>query len=276
MLIKAVTFDFSSRDRRAPGSDNWPVTWADDGHQYAVWGDGGGFGGTNSDGRVSLGVARIEGSRDNHRGYNVWGGKNAKNPARFGGKSYGILCVDGVLTMWVGPGSGTTSYREARVYKSADHGATWSKADWAFTKSDRLIMPTFCQFGKNYAGARDSYVYCYFIRLQGNPSKLNVHKPGQIDLARVPKKKIMHRSAYEFFDGKGDVLVTGRGQGCPYVVDYNGDGLLDIVLGGKFKPYSGPGAIWLFPNTGSQKKPAFNKSDAYQVPIPGMPEIGCG
>lgn len=46
-VITAVAFDFASRDRRAPGSDNWPITWADDDHQYAAWGDGGGFGSTS-------------------------------------------------------------------------------------------------------------------------------------------------------------------------------------------------------------------------------------
>lgn len=37
-VIAGVDFDFEARDRRAPGSDNWPMTWADDGHQYASWG----------------------------------------------------------------------------------------------------------------------------------------------------------------------------------------------------------------------------------------------
>jgi len=150
---------------------------------------------------VSLGVARIKGSHDHYQGCNVWGGKNAENPAQFGGKSYGILSVGGVLYMWVGPGSDTTSYREARLHSSTHHGATWARADWSFKQSDKLIMPTFCQFGKDYSGARDNYVYVYAIRLKGNPSKLNVHKPGQIDLMRVPKDRIMQRSAYEFFAG---------------------------------------------------------------------------
>lgn len=57
-VIEKVAFDVATHERRAPGSDNWAITWADDDHQYAVWGDGGGFGGTNSDGRVSLGIAR--------------------------------------------------------------------------------------------------------------------------------------------------------------------------------------------------------------------------
>jgi hypothetical protein len=234
--VKEIEFGFSTRERRAPGSDNWPVSWGDDDHQYVAWGDGGGFGGTNSDGRVSLGVARIEGPHDKYLGHNVWGGKNPKSKAQFGGKSYGIVCVDGVLYMWVGPGSDTTSYGEARLCKSTDHGATWSKADWAFVKSDGLIMPTICQFGKDYSGARDGYVYSYFIRLQGNPSKLNVHKPGQIDLARVPNDRLMDRSAYEFFAGmdaqgkprwtadlraRHPVFEDARGVGWCMSVSYN-------------------------------------------------------
>ena len=46
--IIGIEFDFASHRRLASGSDNWPMTWADDGHQYTAWGDGGGFGGSNS------------------------------------------------------------------------------------------------------------------------------------------------------------------------------------------------------------------------------------
>ena len=69
--ITGVTWDWSTRDTLAPGSDNWPVTWADDNHQYTCWGDGGGFGGTNSLGSVSLGFARVEGDWHNYTGKNV-------------------------------------------------------------------------------------------------------------------------------------------------------------------------------------------------------------
>src|SRR5687768_4554672 len=58
-IILEWRLDWSTHQRHAPGSDNWPITWAVDDHQYTAWGDGGGFGGSNSDGRVSLGVARI-------------------------------------------------------------------------------------------------------------------------------------------------------------------------------------------------------------------------
>ncbi len=39
-IIRQITFNWSSHLRLASGSDNWPVTWADDDNQYTVWGDG--------------------------------------------------------------------------------------------------------------------------------------------------------------------------------------------------------------------------------------------
>jgi hypothetical protein len=200
-VITGVSFNWSTHVRRAPGSDNWPITWADDDHQYSSWGDGGGFGGTNTDGRVSLGFARIEGPSHGYVGYNVWGGKEPEHPATWEGKSYGIISVDGVLYSWRGPGSGTTSYDEARLCKSNNHAANWSATDVVFHRADSLIMPTILNFGKDYAGARDHYVYHYFIQLQGEPSSLNVHVPGQIHLLRVAKTQIENIGAYEVFSG---------------------------------------------------------------------------
>ncbi|MCH8042339.1 MAG: DUF4185 domain-containing protein [Planctomycetes bacterium] len=196
-VIRDVSFDFSTLRRLAPGSDNWPITWADDDHQYTSWGDGGGFGGTNERGRASLGFARVEGSSKNHRGINIWGGHRPAVPARFGGKSYGILSVDGVLYAWWGRGSGAEFVAETRVLRSTDRGKTWTPSRWRFTKDDSLYAGTFCNFGKDYAGARDSYVYCYFPR----GTKWAINKPGRVDLARVPKSRIMNREAYEFFAG---------------------------------------------------------------------------
>jgi hypothetical protein len=49
-------------------------------------------------------------------------------------------------------------------------------------------------FGKNYGGARDDYVYVYS---QDGPSAYE--SDDHVVLARVPKKKIRDRSAYEFF-----------------------------------------------------------------------------
>ena len=87
--ITGVTFDWASHRREAPGSDNWPLTWADDDHQYAVWGDGGGFKGDDADGRASFGMARIEGTHDAYRGVNRFGGKSRECPSNISGKGHG-------------------------------------------------------------------------------------------------------------------------------------------------------------------------------------------
>ncbi len=197
-VIPGLSFDWSSHRSLASDNDNWPITWADDDHQYSSWGDGPGFGSS----RASLGVARIAGdSPDSFSGANIWTGD---------GKSYGIISVGGVLYMWVSPGSDGTNYEEARLYRSTNHGSSWSQADWAFTKQDGLILPTFLQFGKDYAGARDNYVYVYANHYKG-ASSLQVQKPGEIALLRVPKTAIMDRSQYEFYagtDGGGNPLWT--------------------------------------------------------------------
>jgi len=200
-VIERVEFDFSSRERRAPGSDNWPIAWAENGHQYTTWGDGGGFGGTNQKGRVSLGVARVEGSPEEYRGINLWGGENATAPAQFEGKSYGILALDDALYMWVSPGSGEENNREARLARSADRGLTWQLAEWAFTQEDQIMVPTFCQFGPGYKDARDGYVYVYSTRLLDPSARMQ--RPGRIDLLRVPKDLLLQREAYEAFAGGG-------------------------------------------------------------------------
>jgi hypothetical protein len=206
--IARVEFDFSTHRRLAPGSDNWPTTWGSDGHLYSVWGDGGGFGGTNGTGRVLLGVARIEGDATHYIGKNIWGGFEGENPAQFGGKSYGILSVAGVLYMWVAP-QPNPHLDHSQLAWSTDRGATWQLAGWTFPFADALTVPTFLNFGRDYAGARDGYVYSYFIHPAWGPGKatkttahtFDVHQPGRIHLSRVPKDALLDRTRYEFFTG---------------------------------------------------------------------------
>jgi hypothetical protein len=203
--ITGMTWQWDTHSRAASGSDNWAITWADDDQQYTAWGDGWGFTGTGP--KISLGVSRIAGDFNDYVGTDLWGIPTSGE----GGKSYGIVSIGGVLYMWYGPGSNVTSYNWQRLKASTDHGITWTDAPWFFPKSTNLIMSTICNFGRDYAGSQDNYVYSYFIRLQGNPSSLNVHKPGMIDLARAPKDLIMDEEAYEFFaglDGDGEPMWT--------------------------------------------------------------------
>jgi len=59
-IISGMDIDWTNHRRHAQGSDNFQLTWADDDHQYGIWGDGDGFAATNGKYRVSMGVARIE------------------------------------------------------------------------------------------------------------------------------------------------------------------------------------------------------------------------
>lgn len=191
-VIESIVWDFSSHNRQALGSDNWPITWADDDNQYTVSGDGPGF---NTGGWHEMIISRITGnSPETMVGTDV-------SVMDDGGKSYGIISVGGILYMWTGPGSGGISYNEARMKKSTNRGQSWISASWAFVKSEGMIMPTILNFGKDNAGARDNYVYHYFIQLQNDSYELTVHKPGIIYLLRSPNDRIMDRSAYEFFAG---------------------------------------------------------------------------
>lgn len=133
-MITDITFDFDNRITLAPGSDLWPVPCGADGHLYTAWGDGGSFGGTNSDGRASLGFARIEGSPDSFVGMNVWGGKDVQSPATFTGKSAGILSVDGVLYAWINTQAGDPP--DFRLATSRDRAATWQMESWVFPSTD--------------------------------------------------------------------------------------------------------------------------------------------
>ena len=205
-----INYNKETLEQRAPGSDNFQVTWADDDHQYAAWGDGGGFGGTNTRGRVKLGIARIEGNKNNYHGFNVWGGFNPENPAQFEGKSWGIISIESILYMWI-----TTEQHphteEVTLGYSLDHGAYWEKSDVKFYKSENMTIPTFLQFDKAYDGAKDNYVYSYFIHSLLQTEDFGISKPGWIYLARVHKDNILDKSKYEYFAGYSESNVEWSG-----------------------------------------------------------------
>ena len=85
-----------------------------------------------------------------------------------------MLMVDGVLYLIARNAS------NAQLAWSRDRGATWEWGDWKFTKS--FGCPTFLNFGKNHAGARDGFVYIY------SPDSDSAYTPAdRMVLARVPK-----------------------------------------------------------------------------------------
>jgi len=180
--------------RQARGSDNWPMTWADDDAPYTAYGDGNGFEPFTPE-KLSLGFARITGGPTDCKGVNLRSptGETRGDGAQ-GKKASGLLCVDGVLYLLA------RNAANAQLAWSGDHGATWTWADWKFTAS--FGCPTFLNFGRDYAGARDEFVYLY------SPDSDSAYEPAdRMVLARVPKSQLRQRDSYEFF-----VRLDAQGQ----------------------------------------------------------------
>jgi len=224
-VIESVTWHWETHRTAAPGSDLWPVTWGPDDDLYAAWGDGGGFGGTNSDGRVSMGFARIEGPPENFTATNVNGGKNAENEASFPakGKTGSILFVDGVLYVRLNLQNGTWPNVDHGLAWSEDLGKTWHTTPWVWPKGEGNFTPTsFLNFGKDCTGVPPhlgDYVFMYGW-LQG--------ESGRVYLARVPRDRMRDRVAYEFLSGFNVNRVPQWSKDVtklhPVFVDSNGGG----------------------------------------------------
>ncbi|MFQ6098614.1 MAG: hypothetical protein ACE5O2_12880, partial [Armatimonadota bacterium] len=190
-VIAGVRFERDTLVKAAPGSDQFGTTWAADGNLYVAWGDGGGFGGTNSLGRVSLGVARIEGTPPTWRARNVWGGLNplSPQPAIRGKTSSGVLSVGGAMYLYVVEQDVWTNNR---LWRSTDFGMSWKDLGPVFNEPGAAFAdPGVLQFGRDYDGARDDYVYGYSEKPW----------PDGLALFRVPKHRLAERPAYEFFSG---------------------------------------------------------------------------
>jgi len=195
--------------RQANGSDNWPITWADDDNLYTAYGDGWGFE-PKTEKKLSLGFAKIVGDPEGFKGINIRSatGEATGEGAR-GAKASGMLCVDGVLYLLV------RNLRNSQVLWSNDHAVTWQRCEWKFETG--FGAPTFLNFGRNYAGARDRYVYIY-----SNDHDSAYEAADRMVMARVPKDAIRDRNAYEFFkglDAQGQPLWTKdiRDRGAVFV-----------------------------------------------------------
>jgi CubicO group peptidase (beta-lactamase class C family) len=227
-VIQSVTFaPVSSIVRNGIDSDNWPITWADDDNQYTAYGDGWGFE-PRTEKKLSLGFAKIIGSPTDFHGVNVRSesGERIGDGAN-GPKASGMLMVDGVLYMWV------RNMGNSRLVWSEDYARTWK---WGFGFDISFGCPTFLNFGKNYEGARDEYVYIYS---QDGPSAYESYD--HVVMARVPKDKIKNRDAYQFFeklDSSGNPVWTSdihrRG---PVFTHRNGCQRMDVVYNPGIKRY---------------------------------------
>jgi hypothetical protein len=176
--------------RKARGSDTWPMTWAEDDALYTAYGDGRGFEPFVPD-KLSLGFAKVVGLPEDFTGINIRSASGEQTgEGAAGKKASGMLMVGGVLYMWA------RNAGNSELAWSSDYAKTWTWSGWRFETS--FGCPTFLNFGKDYAGARDDFVYIY-----SHDSDSAYRAADRMVLARVPKAKIIERAAYEFFGGLG-------------------------------------------------------------------------
>jgi hypothetical protein len=252
-VIAGITWDWKTRRTAAPGSDLWPVTWGADDHLYAAWGDGGGFGGTDRDGRVALGFARIEGRPERFVGVNINGGKNPVHRPSFAtrGKTGGVLAVGDRLYAWLNTQNGKWPDVDQALIWSDDKAATWKRSPWVFPKGQGNLKPsTFLNFGKDYTGVPHGlrgYVYFYGQR-QGEAKNTYV--------GRAPQDKLTERGAHEFLSGIKDnkpQWSSDPRKARPVFTDSNGTAdLASVVYVPGLKRYllstfhKGPGQLGVF------------------------------
>jgi hypothetical protein len=178
--------------RQAIDSDNWPMTWGDDDSIYTSYGDGEGFE-PFIDHKLSMGIAKVTGVPPAFAGENLRSDSGERTgDGRKGAKASGIIMVGKVLYMWV------RNTGNSQLVWSDDHGKAWH---WDFKWKENFGSPSFLNFGRNNAGARDNYVYTYS---QDGPSAYE--SSDRIVLARVPKDRLREQRSYEFLrevtDGK--------------------------------------------------------------------------
>jgi len=185
--------------RVAFDSDNWPMTWAKDDYLYTAYGDGYGFD-PHVPNKLGMGFGRVSGMPDNFSGENIRSDAENQNSGARGRKASGLLALDDTIYLWVrNDNQGVGSC----LGRSADGQKTWKWCDWRFAEFGHVA---FVNYGKNYQGARDNFVY---MVSHDNPSAYEVSD--HFILMRAPKDKLIERNAYEFYkglDANGNPLWT--------------------------------------------------------------------
>jgi CubicO group peptidase (beta-lactamase class C family) len=210
--------------RAAEGSDNWPVTWADDGDLYTAYGDGWGFVPRLAE-KLSLGFAKLGGQPPSVVSTNIRSPSGERiGDGATGKKASGLLMIDDVLYMWVR--NADEAGKHCQLAWSADRGVTWEWSNWIH---QGLGYCVFLNFGKNYEGARDDYVYTY------SPDSVSAYVPGdQVVLARVHRTRLRDLSAYEYFAGHGEsanpLWTTDFADRRPVFVHQGSCNRLDVVF----------------------------------------------
>ena len=219
--------------RRTGGSgDNWHMSWADDDRQYTALCDGSGW--PEMTGHTGQGyntrVFAINGDPPDPVFEHLPGFPDLAGPSRYYG--FGIIALGGAIYHYLStpnvPFSGTDPrFCGAKLIFSPDNGRTWKNQDgtplrweeWGERDPGNMVffdepgeafsLLTVLQMGRDYEHNRDGYVYVYA------PNGNVEGSMNQLVMFRVPRDRILDRSAYEYFvSRKPDGGATWSGDIC--------------------------------------------------------------
>lgn len=205
--------------RLGGNGDNWHMTWAADGRQYAGLCDG--FGWPEWPQKwFNTRVLAIDGEPPGVRFEYLPSYPDLVNrPGLLFGRYYGfgILAVDGRIYQFLATPNRPFHQPEPRfvgtkLIYSSDGGKTWhnrdgsapvvwepwderSRKNMTFFEEDgdTFSLLTVLQMGQEYGQNRDGYVYVYA------PNGSMDGTMNQLVMFRVPKERLLERAAYEFF-----------------------------------------------------------------------------
>ena len=172
------------------GSDNWPVTWAQDDCIHTAYGDGYGFE-PGLPQKLGMGFAKIMGDPEDFSCVNIRSDGENYGSGAGGEKASGLLAIDDGIYLWVRNADRKGS--QSRLARSHDGQKTWTWCDWRFEEFGHIA---FVNYGRNYQGARDG---CVYMVSHDNPGAYEVSD--HFILMRAPKDKLMDKNAYEFYHG---------------------------------------------------------------------------
>lgn len=188
-ILASISWDETSKQRYAAGSDIWDSMWASDGLVYGAWGDGNGF---SAPAKKQIGVSRLTGSPASGPlvGADVYLGSPSPRvspcgqKATIGGKPHGVIALpNAVMYMFHSTYDLCTS--SSTLARSLNNGVTWTDTvgGGVWPDANGFAPVTVLQYGPGQAGGLvpDS-TYVPYLYIYG--SKTN--NAGSQYLARVP------------------------------------------------------------------------------------------
>jgi hypothetical protein len=197
-LIQDISFDFSTEFSAGDGSDQWVMTWADDGHLYAAWGDGEGWN-VQFGSKQTLGITRISSNSPRPALSGAQDVFGSPSPNR---KPLGLI-ADTNSTIYLFFDTNRDDWKGSYGAMSTDNGRSWSfQSDPVFHQDiDGVKVVGIAQFGPGYTDIPEGVDASYFYVYLANRTDGQEATGKDVFLARVPKRDIFNRAAYQYYNG---------------------------------------------------------------------------